>query len=105
MKMKRILSALLCCVVFLSILTACSNNNSEPAKSTPDEKAELMHSFVVRAPKKTTELTATFVNTGSGKTTDVVMEKDSEDDSSTVFRCEADVNLYNMVHVYFNNRV
>ncbi len=31
--------------------------------------------------------------TGSGKTTDVVMEKDSEDDSSTVFRCEADVYL------------
>ena len=104
MKMKRILSALLCCVVFLSILTACSNNNSEPAKSTPDEKAELMHYFVVRAPKKTTELTATFVNTVSGKTTDVVMEKDSEDNSCTVFRCEADVNLYNMVHVNFNNR-
>ena len=105
MKIKKILSGLLCGVFFLSILTACSNNNSEPAKSTPDEKAELMHDFVVRAPKKTTELTATFVNTGSGKTTDVVMEKDSEDDSSTVFRCEADVNLYNMVHVYFNNRV
>lgn len=103
MKMKRILSALLCCVVFLSILTACSNNNSEPAKSTPDEKAELMHDFVVRAPKKTTELTATFVNTGSGKTTDVVMEKDSEDNSCTVFRCEADVNLYNMVHVTYQD--
>lgn len=104
MKIKRILSALLCGIVFLSILTACSDNNSEPAKSTLDEKAELMHSFVVRAPKKTTELTATFVNTGSGKTTDVVMKKESEDNSCTVFRCEADVNLYNMVHVNFNNR-
>lgn len=103
MKMKRILSALLCGVIFLSLLTACSNNNSEPAKSTPDEKAELMHDFVVRAPKKTTELTATFVNTGSGKTTDVVMEKDSEDNSCTVFRCEADVNLYNMVHVTYQD--
>lgn len=100
MKIKRILSGLLCGVILLSLLTACSDH----AKSTPDEKAELMHDFVVRAPKKTTELTATFLNTGNGKTADVTMEKDSEDDSSTVFRCEADVNLYNMVHVNFNNR-
>ena len=49
MKIKRILSGLLCGVIFLSLLTACSNNNSEPAKSTPDTKAELMHDFVVRA--------------------------------------------------------
>ena len=99
--MKRILLGLICGVIFLSLLTACSDN----AKNTPNEKAVLMHDFVVRAPKETTELTATFLNTGNGKTADVTMEKDSEDDSSTVFRCEADVNLYNMVHVYFNNRV
>ncbi len=100
MKIKRILSGLLCGVIFLSLLTACSDNS----KSTPDEKTVLMHDFVVRAPKQTTELTATFLNTGNGKTEDIVMEKDSEDDSSIIFRCEADVNRYNMVHVSFEKQ-
>ena len=99
MKIKRILSGLLCGAILLSLLTACSDH----AKNTPDSKAELMHDFVVRAPKKTTELTATFLNTGNGKTADIVMEKDSEDDSSVIFRCEADVNLYNMVHVTYQD--
>lgn len=56
--MKRILLGLICGVIFLSLLTACSDN----AKNTPNEKAVLMHDFVVRAPKKTTEMTATFLN-------------------------------------------
>ncbi len=99
MIIKRILSGLLCGVILLSLLTACSDH----AKSTPDSKAELMHDFVVRAPKKTTELTATFLNTGNGNTVDIAMEKDSEDDSSVIFRCEADVNLYNMVHVTYQD--
>ena len=59
----------------ISILTACSNHNSETEKSTPDTKTVLKHDFVVRAPKKVTELTATFLNTGNGKTEDIVMEK------------------------------
>ena len=103
MKTKRILSGLLCGILCLCALTACSENNSKPAKITPETKTELLHKLFVRAPKDVNDLTATFINTASGKTADVKMEKTDEDDSSTTFCCEADVNLYNMVHVTYGD--
>lgn len=104
--MKRILSGLLCGIIFLSMMTACSNS-VETAKSTFDSKAlatEVLHKLYIRAPKKTTEMTATFLNTASGKTADIEMEAESEDDASITFCCETDTNLYNMVHVTYDDK-
>ena len=93
---KKILSGLLCAVLCVSILTACS----DPANSTADSKkavGELLRPLTVRAPKKYGEMTATFLNTETGETWQTTMTISEEDDCN-IFRCEADVNKYNMVH-------
>ena len=94
---KKILSGILCAVLCVSILTACS----DPANSTADSKkavGELLRPLTVRAPKKYSEMTATFLNTESGETWQTAMTISEEDDCN-IFRCEADVNKYNMVHL------
>lgn len=110
MKTKRFLAGLLCGVFCLSAMTACSgigntNDSSQELQGSESEaakpKAEKLHKLYIRASKENTEMTATFFNTASGKTADVKMEKNGENDSSITFCCEADVNLYNMVHVTY----
>ena len=106
MKIKRMIAGLLCGVMCLSVTTACSSNK-ESSKATQDSASEpakpkepKMHKLNIRAPKETVEITATFLNTASGKTADIKMQK-SEEGNNAVFSCEADVNLYNMVHLTF----
>ena len=107
MKTKRIAAGVLCAVLSLSMTTACSGTggasentqNTTAAAETAKPKEAELHTLFIRAPKKFSEITATFLNTASKETTDIEMKKESETDSAVTFSCEADVNLYNMVHI------
>ncbi len=107
MKKKSIVAGLLCGALCASMMTACAGNgktakNSQSGKATPAEAAAVkMHKLNIRAPKSITEITATFLNTANGSTADVKMNKSGEDGGCTIFSCEADVNLYNMVHLSY----
>lgn len=111
MKMKSVTAGLLCVSLCLS-MTACANggNSSEGSQNEKSSaeggmkvQGEVMHQLFIRAPKTVSRLTATFLNTANGKTADIEMEKNSETESSTTFCCEADANLYNMVHLTYGS--
>lgn len=104
--MKNVIAMIICAVLCVSILTACSNTGNT-ADSTPDSKksaVELLHPFTVRAPKSYGEMTATFMNAASGDKTQIEMTATEEDDKYNIYSCEADVNKYNMVHLTSNGR-
>lgn len=113
MKIKKITAGLLSGALCLSFLAACSDNSkttesTESSKATPDSAAETskpkeekLHTLTIRAPKDIGEITAVFLNTANGKTAEVKMKKSSESERNIIFTCEADVNLYNMVHLTY----
>lgn len=108
MKTKKIIAGLLCAGLCLSATTACSTTGSsqatqDSAADTAKTKAEELHKLTIRAPKKITEMTATFLNTSNGKTADVKMEISSTEENNNIFSCEADVNLYNMVNLTYGD--
>ena len=111
MKKKIIIAGLLCGAFCVSVMTACANNGGNTESSQNSEtkpaqtKVEQLHKLYIRAPKDLDGITATFLNTGNGNTADIEMKKSSEDDKSSVFCCEADVNLYNMVHLSYGQTV
>ena len=96
--MKRLLSFVFAVTMITMIFASCSDSG-KPTASTPDTKEELLHELVVRAPKSYGELTATFLNTGTGEKTQMDMTVTEEDDSCSIYTCKADVNKYNMVHL------
>ncbi len=83
----------------ITMIFASCSDSGKPTTSTPDTKEELLHELVVRAPKSYGELTATFLNTGTGEKTQMDMTVTEEDDSCSIYSCKADVNKYNMVHL------
>ena len=109
MKLKRAAAGLLCGVMSISALTACAGNTEKQeetkAQSTFEgglkTEGEVMHKLVVRAPKNTPDMTATFISTATGKTADVKMEKAEESENIVLFSCEADANMYNLVHLTY----
>lgn len=111
MKKKSIIAGLLCGAFCVSVMTACANNGGNTESSQNSEtkpaqtKVEQLHKLYIRAPKDLDGITATFMNTGNGNTADIEMEKSGEDDKNAVFCCEADVNLYNMVHLSYGQTV
>ena len=54
---------------------------------------------------KNDSMTATFINSVSGATEDITMKKSGETDDSFIYTCEADTNLYNMVHLNYGNKL
>ena len=96
--MKRLFSLVLAVTMITMIFASCSDSGKSTA-STPDTKEEFLHELVVRAPKSYGELTATFLNTGTGEKTQMDMTVTEEDDSCSIYSCKADVNKYNMVHL------
>ena len=104
MKSKGMMAVLLSTIVCLLTMTACGLNGESNQTETKDQAApvEAIHKLYVKSPKDVNNLTATFINTASGKTEDVKMEKSGEDKDSNIFCCEADANQYNMVHVTHN---
>lgn len=106
MKTKKILAGILCAGFCLSSMTACTGNggnaDGQGSEATAAQaKTEQLHKLTVRAPKKNSEITATFMNTSNGKTEDIEMEIDSEEENTVILTCEADVNKYNMVHLSY----
>ncbi|HCA05317.1 MAG TPA: hypothetical protein DEO32_05405 [Ruminococcaceae bacterium] len=110
--MKKIISVLLCALIFISALTACADNKgtSESSAATRDSAAESkpkepkLHTLTIRTEKKIDEISAVFLNTSNGKTADVKMKKNGGDENNNIFSCEADVNLYNMVSVKYGEK-
>ena len=101
---KKIIAGILCGAMCASMMTACAGKQSTPEASQSSEvKAEKMHKLYIRAPKDITEMTATFINSTGGKSADVKMESAGGDDNSVIYCCEADVNLYNMVHLSYGD--
>ena len=102
--MKRIIGLLLAGIILCS-LAACAaqNTNTENNTDAPEATAEQLRELNIRAPKKYTEMTAVFSNTGSGDTKEIKMEMSEEDDQSIIFTCEADTSRYNMVHLTYND--
>ena len=104
MKTKTIFAGLLCAGFCLSAMTACTGNKgtSETAQTQGSEataaeakvKEKLMHKLTVRADKKITEMTATFLNTSNGTTEDIKMEKSSEDDKNIIYGCTCKYHLW-----------
>ena len=105
MKVKRVAAGLLCACLCVSVTTACSGGGSSSQSSSQSEakktepKGKDIRKLYIRAPKSAEEMTATFWNTASGKTADVKMNKTDESGGSIIYCCDADANLYNMVHV------
>lgn len=106
MKRKGKTAALLCGALCLLTVTACSTNSESHPSEAEAKKApvEAIQKLYVRASKSVSALTATFINTESGKTRDIGMEISSEEDYSNIFCCEADANQYNMVHVTYDEQ-
>ena len=91
----------------LSVLTSCSDAGGESTvDSQPVEapKVEELHELNIRAPKSIDKMTAVFVNTSNGNSSEIDMTKSKEADSYKVFCCNADVNLYNMVHLIYDDK-
>ena len=135
MKAKKSIACILAAAFSLSLLTACGNsqsnknNKTSTASSTTesssaesktedtkqessfteskpeDTKTEKMHTLYIRDSLKNDKITATFINSVSGKTVDVPMTKTGEVDDSFIYTCQADTNLYNMVHLNYGNNI
>ena len=109
MKLKSVMAGLLCTAVCMSMAACASTEKTaesaqESKRSTADTaevKGPVMHRLTIRAPKDMKEMTATFLNTSNGKTADVEMKISGGDDKCSIFSCEQDVTLYNMVHVTY----
>ena len=108
--MKKIISGALCAAMGLSLLTACGNTgagNANGGAATQDSAAAVkpkepkLHTLTVRAEKDTGDITAVFLNTSTGETAEVKMNKTDADEVFALYTCEADVNLYNMVHLTY----
>lgn len=125
MKTKRIFAGIMSSVVCLGMLTACSGatdtqnsaagQNNEPAtnseqpsteetstQNTTDGSGE--YTLTVKDRGKNAEITATFVNSSSGKTEDVKMEKTDEKDDCFIYTCKGDTEKYNLVHLSYGDR-
>lgn len=119
MKVRRIAAGILTSVVFLSMLTGCEKSGDEnkteqsvPAvqstsaeQSRETEQSEVQavksHKLYVRDETKNDKITAVFVNTYSGKTESVEMNRTEEADDHYTFSCEGDASAYNMVYLKY----
>ncbi|MBQ1660206.1 MAG: hypothetical protein II059_10260, partial [Clostridia bacterium] len=135
MKAKRSIAFILAAVFSISLMTACGNSQNNKSDKTSaagsqtesssaesktedtkqessfteskpeDTKTEKMHTLYIRDSLKNDKITATFINSVSCKTVDVPMTKTGEVDDSFIYTCQADTNLYNMVHLNYGNNI
>lgn len=118
MKNKKNLAFFLSLALCIPLMTACGNENNDE-KTSPsaadnstlqESKTEVpeesnMHTLLIRDSMKNDSMTATFLNSVSGATEDVVMTKSGETDDSFIYTCQADTDLYNLVHVNYGNKL
>ncbi len=127
MKHKQWLALLLSAGLCLSMASGCSQTSTTPASSAPASTAEqskpadqsfaeasdvssttsepstpaetLSKTLVIKDLGKSASMKATFVNSSSGQSEDVSMEKTGEGEGYFLFSCAMDPDKYNLVHV------
>lgn len=124
MKARRFIAGILTAVLCLSFTAGCSNGTSPdkeeskaPVKteestqssieeiSGEEKESDGMHTLFIRDAGKNSKMTATFLNTASGKTEDVEMTKSEEGEDHVTFTCKGDPKLYNMVHITYGDDI
>ena len=125
MKHKNTAASILSLALCLSMMTACgstenggssSGTNSQGSQESQTEESKTeesgtepvasnMHTLLIRDSLKNDSMTATFINSVSGASEDIVMTKTGETDDSYIYTCQADTSLYNMVHLNYGNKI
>ena len=87
-----------------------NEDNSTEEKSNEEsigeeKEADGMHTLFIRDAGKNSKMTATFLNTASGKTEVVEMTKTEEGDDHVTFTCKGDPKLYNMVNITYGDNI
>lgn len=119
--MKKLLSMVLAAWIIMALLASCGTEKAddadtsgeasaseqatvqpaEPPTEEPTEAApeyEAIHTLYFRDSGKSAAATATFFNSDSGASADVVMQRIGEDADAVTFSCVGDCTLYNMVY-------
>ena len=77
----------------------------EVKQTAADTKVyDKIHKLYIKDSGKNTAIKATFLNSLSGDSVDIEMEKSGEDTEGVIFTCEADVTKYNTVHVTYGDK-
>lgn len=114
--MKRFLAIILALLTAAAALASCGGERtsdatkdepttaaSEPATVQPTEAGDIIsaygtvHTLYYKDSLRSGAVTATFLNSASGETTDVAMQRIGEDADGATFSCEGDCSRYNMV--------
>lgn len=113
MTMKKIFVGLLCVVLCLSAMTACTGGgeNTEPSQSAQGSGAAAaattegtMHTLYFRDGAKSKKVSATFLNSGTGESEKVEMAKCGEDADAYIFSCEGNVRKYNVAYFTYDGK-
>ncbi|MBQ2536899.1 MAG: hypothetical protein II550_00315, partial [Ruminococcus sp.] len=91
--MKKVLSAILAASLITSLFAACGT----------EKKSGDSHTLYFRDASKSKEAVATFFNSDTGESTEVKMERGSEDDEAVTFTCEGNTSEYNMAYITYDN--
>lgn len=109
MKVRKIISGLLSCVLFFSMLTACGSGEKQNEQGVESSQVQSFkeepgkHILYIYDAGKSPEMTATFYNSMTGKSEDVAMQKVSEDDDHITYACNGNHSAYNMVHLTYGS--
>ena len=98
--MKKLAATVPAASMVLSLFTACG---AEKKEGTTETNKASLHTLFFRDSSKSTEVTATFFNSVSGKSEDVKMTKCGEDSDAFTFSCEGDTAAYNMAYISYDN--
>ena len=79
--------------------------SSKEEKSGEEKENDGLHTVFIRDAGKNSKMTATFLNTASGKTEDIEMTKSEEGEDHVTFTCKGDPKLYNMVHITYGDNI
>ena len=91
--MKKVLSAILAASLITSLFAACGT----------EKKSGDSHTLYFRDASKSKEAVATFFNSDTGESTEVKMERGSEDDEAVTFTCEGNTSEYNMAYITYDS--
>lgn len=91
--MKKVLSVILAASLITSLFAACGS----------EKKSGDSHTLYFRDASKSKEAVATFFNSDTGESTEVKMERGSEDDEAVTFTCEGNTSEYNMAYITYDS--
>lgn len=96
--MKRTLAAILVFVMCVVLVSGCN-----PQEKSPQDSDENHHILYFKDSTKSDHATATFFNSDSSDFEEIEMTKYREDSDSSVFCCEGNSSLYNMVKIAYGD--